>query len=263
MKITLAFALSILVLISGCSSTPVSNRSALILVPFSQEVSLGEKSYDEILGKEKLSTDKDLTAVVERVGLRIARVSDMPKLKWEVSLIESDQQNAFALPGGKIAVYTGLIPVCENEAGLAAVLAHEVAHVIARHGAQRMSNDLIMDTALIGAAVGVGTSENSKLILGALGLGAYYGISLPYSRAHEAEADEIGLTYMAEAGYDPDEAERFWKRFSAKKSGAQAPEFLSTHPSDATRINKIRKLLPNARSKYKSAKTQYGLGEKL
>ncbi len=249
--------------IAGCVSTPVSNRSALILVPFSQEVSLGQQSYQAILSKEKESTDQKMSAIVRRVGERIAAVSDLPRLKWESRLIESDQYNAFALPGGKIAVYSAMLPICENEAGLATVVAHEVAHVVARHGAQRMSQDLLIDTALLGASIGLSGNPNSQSIMGALGVGATYGIQLPYSRAHETEADEIGLIYMARAGYDPNEAVKFWKRFSRVTQDQKPPEFLSTHPADSTRINSIRGMLPRALAEYRKTRTQYGLGVSL
>ena len=139
--------------ISACTTTPVSNRSALILIPKSQEISLGIQSYKEILKREKESEDLELNQIIRRVGQRIASVSDMPKLEWEIKLIESDQKNAFALPGGKIAIYTGILSVAKNEAGLATVMSHEIAHVIARHGAQRMTQQMLLQGAMIGAGL--------------------------------------------------------------------------------------------------------------
>jgi len=250
-----------LLLFSGCTTTPVSGRQALILVPLSQEMALGAQAYQEVLKKETLSRDPDQTAVVQRVGRRIASVSSMPNLPWEFTLIESKQQNAFALPGGKTAVYTGILPVCANEAGLAAVMGHEIAHVIARHGAQRLTQDMLIGLGMTAAAISMADRSQRGLILGALGLGVTLGVSLPFSRSMEAEADEIGLIYMARAGYDPDEAERFWVRFAKMKQGPQPPEFLSTHPADSTRIRKIRALLPRARAIYQRNPNQYGLGE--
>lgn len=250
----------VLLLIAGCTTTPVSNRSALILVPFSQEVAMGHQAFDEILQKEKPSQDQELIAIVERVGRRIAAVTKMPDLDWEFKVIESDQQNAFALPGGKTAIYTGILPVCANEAGLAAVMGHEVAHVIARHGAQRMSQQILLTTGMTVAAVSMSNRRDHQLIMGALGLGVNYGVVLPFSRGMESESDEIGLIYMARAGYDPAEAERFWTRFAQMKTGPKPPEFMSTHPADTTRINDIRRLLPKARAIYQKNPNKYGLG---
>ncbi len=247
--------------LSGCTTTPVSGKSALILVPFSQEMQLGEQAFQQVLQKETLSANKDYTAVVERVGKRIAAVTNLPNLKWEFRLIESDQLNAFALPGGKTAIYTAMLPVCKNEAGLAAVMGHEIAHVIARHGAQRMSQDMVVQAGMATAAISMADSSQRGMIMGALGLGAQLGVMLPFSRGMESEADEIGTIYMAKAGYDPAEAEQFWRRFASVKTGSQQPpEFLSTHPADATRINQIRRLLPKAQNIYRNNPNKYGLG---
>lgn len=253
--------LGCLALFPGCSTTPVSGKQALILVPFSQEMALGAQAYQQALQKEKESQDQRLNAVVQRVGRRIAAVTTLPNLPWEFKLIESKQQNAFALPGGKTAVYTGILPVCANEAGLAAVMGHEIAHVIARHGAQRMSQDMLVGLGMTAASISMADRSQQALIMGALGLGVTLGVTLPFSRGMEAEADEIGLIYMAKAGYDPEEAERFWTRFAQMKQGPQPPEFLSTHPADRTRIDQIRRLMPRARSAYQRNSNQYGLGE--
>ncbi len=250
-------------LFAGCAVTPESGRTAIILVPFSQEVALGDQAYKDILSKEKLSTDSRLAAIVRRVGERLAKTTTMPGLKWEFKLVESKQQNAFALPGGKVAIYTGILPMCKTEAGLAAVMGHEIAHAVARHGAQRMSQQMMIQGGMTLASMSLANVGSRKMILGALGLGANYGIVLPYSRGNESEADEIGLTYMARAGYDPAEAVRFWTRFSKAKGGGQPPEFLSTHPADATRINSLNKLLPKAAEVYQSSPKRYGLGETL
>ncbi|QPJ61934.1 MAG: M48 family metallopeptidase [Candidatus Nitronauta litoralis] len=259
------FLTTLLILLSwsltGCTTTPVSGKSALILVPFSQEMQLGEQAFQQVLEKETLSPNKDYTAVVERVGRRIAAVTNMPNLKWEFRLIESDQLNAFALPGGKTAIYTAMLPVCKNEAGLAAVMGHEIAHVIARHGAQRMSQDMVVQAGMATAAISMADNSQRGMIMGALGLGAQLGVMLPFSRGMESEADEIGTIYMAKAGYDPAEAEQFWRRFASVKTGSQQPpEFLSTHPADATRINQIRRLLPKAQQIYRDNPNKYGLG---
>ena len=259
----IAGSILILTIVAACVTTPVSNRPALILIPMSQETALGLQSYKEVLGKEKASQDPRLNAIVQRVAHRIAAVSAMPGLNWEAKLFESKQQNAFALPGGKIAVYTGILPVCANEAGLAAVLSHEVSHVIARHGAQRMSQQLIVSGALAAASVSLATHRDRDLILGALGVGAVYGITLPFSRSDESEADSIGLVYMARAGYDPNVALNFWMRFASAQKGPRPAEFLSTHPADETRILQIKHHLRQALIEYDRAPEKLGIGEEF
>lgn len=248
-------------LFMGCVTTPVSERQSLVLIPFENEVALGEEAYREILQKETLSLDGQLIEIVERVGRQLAAVSPMPNLNWEFKLIESDQKNAFALPGGKVAIYTGILPVCANEAGLAAVMGHEISHVIARHGAQRMSQSMIVAGLMEATSSSLSDSEYQEEIMGALGVGTAVGVTLPFSRSNESEADEIGLTLMAKAGYDPREAERFWGRFNKMKKGSNPPEILSTHPADSTRIEDIRRLLPKANRTYKANPLKHGLGQ--
>ena len=249
------------VVISGCATTPVSKRSALILIPKAQEISLGIQSYKQILKKEKESENKQLNQIIRRVGQRIASVSDMPNLKWEIKLIESDQKNAFALPGGKIAIYTGILSVAKNEAGLATVMSHEIAHVIARHGAQRMTQQMLLQGAMIGAGLSMKNSTQKNIVLSALGVGVLYGFTLPFSRLHESEADQIGLIYMAKAGYDPNEAISFWQRFSQIKGDNGPPEWASTHPADLTRMQGLRSYLSRAKYEYQNVKVKYGLGQ--
>lgn len=247
----------------GCVVTPESGRTAIIAIPFSQEVALGDQAYKDILKKEKLSADSRMAAIVRRVGERLAKVTTMPNLKWEFKLVESKQQNAFALPGGKVAIYTGILPMCQTEAGLAAVMGHEIAHAVARHGAQRMTQQMALQGGMALASLSLANVGSRNLILGALGLGVNYGIVLPYGRGHESEADQIGLTYMARAGYDPREAVQFWTRFSKAKGGGQPPEILSTHPADTTRIKDLNRLLPAATKVYQSSPKRYGSGENL
>ncbi|MBT3514767.1 MAG: M48 family metallopeptidase [Nitrospina sp.] len=252
-----------LVTIAACVTTPISNKSAFIMIPIQQEISLGKQAYNQILQEEEDSSDRETTNLVKQIGLRISKVSAMPNLNWEFHLIESEQQNAFALPGGKVAVYTGLLPVAMNEAGLATVMSHEIAHVIARHGAQRMSRQLLLTAGLMATSISLKNTRQKKMIMAALGVGIVYGLSLPFSRSNEAEADQIGLTYMARAGYDPNEAVRFWKRFADVKGGKKAPEFLSTHPADQTRIALINRYLTRARIDYNALKVRHGLGETI
>ena len=255
------FIIFTILIASACATTPVSNRSALILIPQSQEISLGKQSYEQILKKEKESEDANLTQIVSRVGQRIVAVSDMPKLDWEFKLIESDTKNAFALPGGKVAIYTGLLSVAKNEAGLATIMSHEIAHVIARHGAQRMTQQMLLQGAMLGAGLSMKNNTQRNIILSALGVGVLYGFTLPFSRSHESEADQIGLLYMARAGYDPNEALQFWQRFSKVKDGKAPPEWASTHPADTTRMQGLRKYFSRAKYDYQNVIVKHGLGQ--
>ncbi|VAV83683.1 Zn-dependent protease with chaperone function [hydrothermal vent metagenome] len=250
----------------ACATTPITNRKSLILIPFDVELSLGEKAFRDILRKEKLSTEKELKAMIRRVGKRIAAVSDMPDLDWEFKLVDSDSKNAFALPGGKVAFYEGILKVCKNEAGVATVMGHEIAHAIARHGAERITQQLILTGVITAAAIKYEDDKNKKYILAGLGVGATVGITLPFSRRNESEADHIGLIYMARAGYDPKEAVEFWKRFDdekKKKKGFKMPAFLSTHPSDEKRVAELTALLPGAMEEYQRAGKKYGKGRVL
>ena len=255
------FIFLITLILYACSTTPVSNRSTLILIPKVHEISLGKQSYNQILKKEKESEDSQLNEVVRRVGQRIIAVSHMPKLDWEIKLIESAQKNAFALPGGKIAIYTGILTVAKNEAGLATVMSHEIAHVIARHGAQRMTRQMLLQGAMIGAGLSMKNRTQRNLVLTALGVGVLYGFTLPFSRSHESEADQIGLIYMAKAGYNPNEAIKFWQRFSKVKDQKGPPEWASTHPADKTRMRGLRGYLSRAKYDYQNVKIKYGVGE--
>ena len=262
MKIILQFVF-ILFLFNSCTTTPISDRKSFILIPMSQEIALGKQAYKSALKDQKDSDSKKLNNLLRRVGNRIVKVSHLPKLDWEFRLIESKEKNAFALPGGKVAVYTGMLEICKNEAGLATVLSHEIAHVIARHGAQRMSQQLVLTGALMGASLSLKNNTQRNIIMSALGLGVLYGITLPFSRGDEGEADQIGLVYMAKAGYDPEEAIRFWHRFSKTKGDKGPPEWASTHPADNTRVSGLKKYLSRAKFKYRNLKLKYGLGETL
>lgn len=250
----------------GCAANPYTERSQLLLIPESQEIALGEDAYQQVLNDPKLRISKDPREIdpIRRVADRIIAVAKQSKYSeraqqfdWEVSVIKDDKtKNAFALPGGKIAVYTGIFPVAQNEAGLAAIMGHEVVHALARHGAERMSQGLIAQFGLAAASValsGGGMSPASQqLIMQGLGLGAQVGVLLPFSRSHESEADYVGLLLAAQAGYDPQEAVRVWERM-ARSSQGQPPEFLSTHPNHGTRIDNLRKWMPEALALYNQA----------
>jgi len=242
----------------ACRTTPVTQRSQFILIPESEEISMGLKAYKEILEKAKLSEDPDKIALVRRVGERIATVAKRPDYQWEFKLIEDDKMvNAFALPGGKVAVYTGILAITGNETGLATVLAHEIAHAIARHGGERMTTGLLTQLGMAALEASLGkkgtSSSKMKAIKSAYGAGAQVGVLLPFNRRQELEADRIGLMLMARAGYDPKEAALFWERMS-KLDKKKAPEFLSTHPSDALRIAQIQRWLPEAEAAYATSK---------
>jgi predicted Zn-dependent protease len=207
-----------------------------------------------VLRKAKLSTDPALNEKVGRVGTRIAEATGRKDLQWEFKVIEGQQANAFALPGGKVAVYTGILPITRDDAGLAAVLGHEVAHAIARHGAERLSQDMLVQVGLAGTMTAL-SNRDPKTVqsVGALlGAGASVGLLLPWGRSQESEADHLGLIYMAKAGYDPHAARDLWIRMAeASKGSGKPPEFLSTHPSEATRIKQIDGWLPEAMQYYR------------
>ncbi|MGB0744945.1 MAG: M48 family metallopeptidase [Opitutales bacterium] len=250
--------LSFAIVFSGCTTVPQTGRSALHLVSPEALASSAAAQFGEIKQNTPISRDPTYNAMLRRVGDRIAYVAgpDMPNAQWEFVVFEDDDQiNAFAMPGGKVAVYTGLFKVALTEADLAIVVGHEVAHVVAGHSAERVSQQLLaaggallVETA---AARRDLTSEQRALLLAAYGAGATLGVILPYSRLHEAEADEIGLIYAAKAGYDPRAAIAFWQRMEAQKSGSP-PEFLSTHPSDTTRMRKLNAMMPRAMEVYRN-----------
>lgn len=241
------------VIAGACVTAPYTQRSQLILISESQEVGLGADAYRQVLAKAKIDNDPKINAVVRAVGERIAAAAKRPDYRWEFTVIDAPKTvNAFALPGGKVAVYTGLLPVAQDTGGLAAVIGHEVAHAIARHGAERMSQ--AMGAQVVGTALSVGLSgtnpATAQAIMQLYGLGAQVGVLLPWSRTQESEADHIGLILMAKAGYDPEAALRLWQRMEKAGSESNAtspPEFLSTHPSYGTRQTDIRKWLPEAR----------------
>ncbi len=253
-------------LVVSCATAPVTGRKQLIIIDPQTELRLGLEATREILKKEKVCHDPRLKAIVERVGKRIARATgrDLP---WEFWVIDKPKViNAFCLPGGKVFVYTGIVPVAANEAGLAAVLGHEIAHAIARHGAERLSLALAatFGEVLLAEILDFKNPETKRLFLTAYGIGATVGLILPYSRKQELEADHIGLYLMAKAGYDPREAINFWQRMRQAAQGKpRPPAFLSTHPADVTRIKALEALLPQVLSIYEQVQPKYGLGEKL
>lgn len=246
-----------------CSTVPITGRKQLIIVPDSQILSMSSQEYTSFMQSHRLSQNVQQAALVRAVGQKLrtgverylASINQSSLVKdfvWEFNLVESNEVNAWAMPGGKVVFYTGILPVTRNEAGIAVVMGHEIAHVVARHGSERVSQGLL--TQYGGAALSVllkdKPQETQQLWLSAFGLGAQVGILLPYSRTHEKEADRLGMIFMAIAGYDPNHAVDFWQRMAQMNTGSKPPEFLSTHPSDSTRIRLLRESLPEAMGYY-------------
>jgi predicted Zn-dependent protease len=249
--------LLVLATVVACATVPLTGRTQLLLLPESQELAMGLQSYKQVLAKERVSTDPARITLVQRVGRRIAEATGRTDFEWEFKVIENDKMvNAFCLPGGKVAVYTGILPITKDEAGLAAVMGHEVAHAIARHGGERVSQTLLVQVgiATVAAAMNDKDPRTTQLVAGLLGAGATLGVLLPFSREHESEADHLGLIYMAKAGYDPHAARDVWVRMAEHSKGREKPpEFLSTHPADATRIKQIEDWIPEALTYYRTA----------
>ncbi|PYM36025.1 MAG: peptidase M48 family protein [Candidatus Rokuibacteriota bacterium] len=248
-----ALVAAVLAAAAACATVPVTGRRQVILLSEGEERQMGLSSYQEVLKKSRLSSDAVATEQVRRVGRRIAEATGRADYQWEFSLIEDKQANAFCLPGGKVAVYTGILPLTRDDAGLAAVLGHEIAHAIARHGGERVSQGLLVQVPLVVAQVALAGNDPAmtRQVTALLGAGATVGILLPWSRTQESEADHLGLIYMAKAGYDPHAARDLWVRMAeASKGSARPPEFLSTHPAEATRIKQIEAWLPEALQYY-------------
>jgi metalloendopeptidase OMA1, mitochondrial len=235
---------------------PETGRTSHVALTSSEEAALGLQSYQQVLAQSiTINSGPDLE-VVKRVASRLAAATGKAgqDFDWRVSLIRDDKVNAFCLPGGKIVVYSGILPVAQTGAGLATVLGHEMAHATSRHGAQRVLQQNLAQTAMTGVAISLSDMDYGKqrAILGALGAGAQFGVLMPFSRKDESEADAIGLIYMARAGYDPRKSIRFWQRMESVSS-AQPPEFASTHPSHGRRIEQLEALMPKAMEEYNRA----------
>jgi predicted Zn-dependent protease len=241
-------------ILAACATVPVTGRYQLLLLSEGQEVQMGLDAYEQVLKKSRLSTDPVATEQVRRVGQRIAEATGRTDYQWEFNLIEDKQVNAFCLPGGKVAVYTGILPITRDDATLAAVLGHEVGHAIARHGGERVSQGLLVQMGLAATQLALAGNDPATVqqVTALLGAGATVGLVLPWSRTQESEADHLGLILMAKAGYDPHAALDLWNRMAeAAKGSARPPEFLSTHPSEATRIAQIREWIPEALQSYR------------
>jgi predicted Zn-dependent protease len=232
-----------MLVLAACQTVPITGRSQLMLISEDEEAKLGLTSYQQILGKARVSTDAQVNEQVTRVGRRVAEAAERPDYRWEFKVIEDKQANAFCLPGGKVAVYTGILPITRDDAGLAAVIAHEVAHATARHGGERLSQQMAVQGL---TAVGTQTllagrdPATVQLVGAALGVGTTVGLLLPWGRSQESEADHLGLIYMAKAGYHPSAARDLWVRMGQASGGSGQPEFLSTHPDPGNRSEAIQ-----------------------
>jgi len=257
----IALAGAFMLTVAACSTNPFTGKKQVNLVPNSQLFPTAFTQYDQFLKENRVVTGTKEAALVTSVGQKIKAAAEkylasvgqseyLNGYEWEYKLVQSDELNAWCMPGGKIVVYTGILPTTKDEAGLATVMGHEVAHALLNHGGQRMTADMAQQ--LGAAALAVGTQGKSpatqQILQTAYGVGSQYGALLPFSRSHESEADKVGLTLMAIAGYNPDKALDFWQRMSAKAGGASVPELLSTHPSDATRIANIKREIPAAKA---------------
>jgi predicted Zn-dependent protease len=262
-KICLWFIL-VFFLTSSCQTVPITGRQQISLIPSENVLSMSYTNYSEFISKNKVITNTSDARMVGSVGVKIqnaveryftdSKMSDqLSGYKWEFHLVDNKDVNAWCMPGGKVVVYSGILPVTQDETGLAIVMGHEIAHAIAKHGDERLSQGLLaqMGGTALSTALSQKPKETQELFLTAYGLGTQVGVLLPYSRLQESEADRLGLIFMAMAGYDPHPAVDFWKRMSSSKQGAAPPEFLSTHPADESRIKNIQKLMPEAMRYYK------------
>ncbi len=261
MKKLILFA-TIAMMMAGCARVPLTGRKQVIAVPSSEIIPLAEENYTKIINEEGLSKNASYQATVKRVGARLSAAVErflnekglserVEGYEWEFKVLASDQVNAWCMPGGKIGFYEGIMPVCQDENGVAVVMSHEIAHAIALHSNERMSQQLMINLGGVALSEALKTKSETtqNLSMIAFGLGSQVGVLLPYSRLHESEADELGLYFMAMAGYDPREAPVFWERMSAE-GGARPPEFLSTHPNPEARIRNLKKKMDKAMAYY-------------
>lgn len=260
----LLLLIAVIIMFGSCSKVPITGRRQLNLVSSSQVMTLSFDSYKQVMKENKISNNVAWTNMVKNCGVRIQKAVEtymaqknlqkqLQGFQWEFNLIESETVNAFCMPGGKVAFYTGIMPLCKDEIGVAVVMGHEIAHAIANHGGERISQGLLqqMGGVALSVALKEKTESTQQLALAAYGAGSNVIGILPYSRLHESEADKMGIIFMAMAGYDPREAPKFWERMAALNKGSKPAEFLSTHPSDKTRIDNLNKEMPEALKYYK------------
>ncbi|MFC5195811.1 MULTISPECIES: M48 family metallopeptidase [Bizionia] len=260
--------LFVLLLVASCATNPFTGSQTMALVSNDQLFPTAFQQYNQVLAENKVITGTSQSEMIKRVGQRISVSAErwlnangyqgyLEGYKWEYNLIESDQVNAWCMPGGKIAFYTGILPIAENETAIAAIMGHEVAHALANHGQQRMSAAYIQQGIALAGNVLIEDNQTRDIFNQSYGIGTQVGVMLPFSRSHETEADKIGLILMAVAGYNPEEAANLWRRMDANSGGQAPPEFLSTHPANASRIENLTNLVPQAKSEAK----KFGVSE--
>jgi len=228
-------------------TNPETGRTARLGLSADQETALGLQGFQEVTAQSKVITSGPAYDQVNRVTKRlVSAIGAEDQLDWQVAVLDDPQQNAFCLPGGKICVYTGILPITQSDAGLAVVLGHEMAHATSHHGAERVLRQNMTQTAMLGVQGSMGDLDygQQRALMGLIGAGAQYGVLLPFSRSHESEADHVGLKYLVRAGYDPQEAAKFWTRMAESTQGGGTPEFMSTHPLHETRIRQIQEWVP-------------------
>ena len=257
--VKLCFAVALASFLAGCITNPETGRRQLLLVPESEMPQLGMNSFNQMKKEVPISKDARANELVQRVGKRIASVVNLPGAQWEFVVFESKEANAFCLPGGKIGIYTGILPITKDDAGLAAVMGHEVAHATLQHGRERISEGIT--TQVIGQGLGAAVNAADPRWTGAFNQlyspAAQLGVALPHSRTQESEADWRGLIYMAKAGYDPEASVAFWERFAAfNKQAGGTPWFLRTHPLDETRIQNLKQRMPEAKAQFKPSSSR-------
>ncbi len=240
----------------GCTTVPETGRRQINFIPQGEEMQLGLTSFEKMKQAVSISKDPAANALVQKIGKRVATVAPLPNAQWEFVVFESKEANAFCLPGGKVGVYTGLLPITRDEAGLATVLGHEIGHAVAHHGAERMSEALVLQTggSLLDASLSKSDPRTHGAMVTAYGLAAEVGRELPHSRKQESEADHLGLIYLARAGYQPEAAVAFWERFAEynrQQGGGEGLWFLRAHPLDDVRIKQLKEWLPEAQREYR------------
>jgi len=266
-RVTRSLLVLVILTSMSCSTVPLTGRRQLGLVPESNMISLSFTEYDKFIKSNKLSTDKNKIVLVKKVGERIVRAvevymstkglsKNLEGYKWEFNLVEDPSVNAWCMSGGKVVVYTGLLLITKTEAGLATVMSHEIAHAVARHGSERMSDQIVLQLGgvTLASALEKKSEQTRQIALAAFGVGSQVGVILPFSREHEYEADYMGLIFMAMAGYNPNESVSFWERMSQQGGGSKQPEFLSTHPVDQNRIIKLKQKMSDAMTYYNDTK---------
>jgi predicted Zn-dependent protease len=266
MKFKIVLLSLLIYTLAACQTVPLTGRKQLSLIPSRELLSLSSGQYSDFLSKNALSKDAAATAMVRRAGeriktaveqyMRLNNMSDqLEGFNWEFNLVDDKTVNAWCMPGGKVVVYTGILPVCQSEEGLAVVMGHEIAHAVAGHGGERMSQGLMATFGQVALQVALSNKrqETQAMAMAAFGVGAQLGVLLPFSRKHESEADHIGLIFSSMAGYDPREAPKFWQRMAAASGGASPPEFISTHPSNETRISQLEGWMPEAMDYYQKS----------